>query len=137
MTHRTIHIRGWRVDVFIDNGKHFDIDEVLELLYDMGASFEIMERANDMMQGYEPNEAFTFSVWRHTCIYIGWTTNGEEFLNSMVHELRHLVDHIAEYHGLSNGEAVGYMSGDAAFLLAEDICHYGCEHCRKEFEYGY
>ena len=133
MTHRQIHSNNWLVDVFIDDGKHFDIDEVLEVLYGMGASFEIMEKAEYMMQGFKPNEAFTFSVWRHTCIYIGWTTSGSEFLNSIKHEIRHLIDHIANAYGIkTNGEEVGYMSGDAAYQLAEDICRFGCEHCRKE-----
>ena len=31
-----------------------------------------------------------------------------------------------------NNETVGYLSGDAAFLLAEDICEHGCPHCGKE-----
>ena len=133
MTHRQININNWLVDVFIDDGKHFDIDEVLEVLYGMGASFEIMEKAEYMMQGFKPNEAFTFSVWRHTCIYIGWTTSGSEFLNSMKHEIRHLIDHIANAYGIkTNGEEVGYMSGDAAYQLAEDICRFGCEHCRNQ-----
>ena len=133
MTHRTIHIRNWRVDVFIDDGSPFDIEEVLGLLYDMGASFETMEDAERIMLGVRPNEAFTFSVWRHSCIYIGWTTTGSEFLNSMKHEIRHLIDHIANAYDIRlDGEDVGYMSGDAAYLLAEDICRYGCEHCRQQ-----
>lgn len=132
MTHRQIHIRNWLVDVFIDDCRHFDIDEVLSVLYGMGASSETIEKARYTMQGYRPNEAFTFSVWRHTCIYIGWTTSGAEFINSIKHEIRHLIDHIANAYGIElDGEDVGYMSGDAAYLLAEDICHFGCEHCRQ------
>lgn len=135
MKHRQIHINNWFVDVFIDDGGVFDIDSVLRLLYDMGASFDIMDEAEYMMQGYKPNEAFTYSNGRrHTCIYIGWTTNGAEFVNSFVHELRHLVDHISSYYGIGNGEAVGYMSGDAAFLLADDICRLGCPNCKNHIE---
>lgn len=129
MTHRTIHIRGWRVDVFIGDGYH--PDEVLDCLEDMDAPDGIMEKAQTMMYDGRPNEAFTYSNGRRTCIWIGKTDSHEEFLNSMIHEIRHLVDHIADYYGLSNGEAVGYMSGDAAFLLAEDICEHGCPHCVK------
>ena len=130
MTHRTIHIRGWRVDVFIEDGYHPDM--VMECLEDMGAENDILENAHGLIVENRPNQAFTYSNGRHTTIYIGWTTSGEEFINSLIHEIRHLVDHIADYHGLSNGEAVGYMSGDAAFLLAEDICEHGCPHCGKE-----
>ena len=134
MTHRRIHINKWLVDVFIDDGGLFDVDYVLSLIYRMGASFDIMDEAEYMMQGYKPNEAFTYSNGNHTLIYIGWTTSGAEFVNSFVHELRHLVDHIASYYGIGNGEAVGYMSGDAAFLLAEDICRLGCPNCTNHIE---
>ena len=130
MTHRTIHIRGWRVDVFIEDGYHPDM--VMECLEDMGAENDILENAHGLIVENRPNQAFTYSNGRRTCIYIGWTTSPQEFINSMIHEIRHLVDHIADYYGLSNGEAVGYMSGDAAFLLAEDICEHGCPHCGKE-----
>lgn len=137
MTHRTIHIRNWKVDVFIDDGGPLDIDRVLGIMYGMGADFGTMEEAEDIMLGVRPNEAFTFSVWRHTVIYIGWTTSGAEFLNSMKHEIRHLIDHIANAYGIDkSGEEVGYMSGDAAYLLAGDICHFGCDHCRQNnYEY--
>lgn len=130
MTHRTIHIRGWRVDVFIEDGYHPDV--VMECLEDMGAENDILENAHGLIVENKPNQAFTYSNGRRTCIYIGWTTSPQEFINSMIHEIRHLVDHIAEYYGLDNNEAVGYLSGDAAFLLAEDICEHGCPHCGKE-----
>lgn len=129
VTHRTIHIRGWQVDVFIEDGHH--PDEVLECLEDMGAPEDIIERAYGMISDDTPNQAFTYSNGRRTCIWIGKTDSPEEFINSMIHEIRHLVDHIADYYGISNGEAVGYMSGDAAFLLAEEICEHGCTHCKN------
>jgi hypothetical protein len=131
MTHRTIHIRGWRVDVFIEDGYHPDM--VMECLEEMDAPNDILEKAHGLIVENKPNQAFTYSNGRRTCIYIGWTTSGEEFLNSLVHEIRHLVDHIAAFYGLENNEAVGYLSGDAALLLAEDICEHGCVHCRKEY----
>jgi hypothetical protein len=133
MTHRTIHIRGWRVDVFIDGREGGNgLDDMLDTLEAMGAPFNILARCDEMVVGGVPNQAFTYSNGRRTCIYIGWTTSGEEFLNSMIHEIRHLVDHIAAFYGLDNNEAVGYLSGDAALLLAEDICEHGCPHCRQE-----
>lgn len=132
MTHRTVHIGGWRVDVFIEDGYH--PDTVLDCLDDMGAPEAVVERAQAMMYDGRPNEAFTYSNGRRTCMWIGPTTSPDEFLNSMIHELRHLVDHIAEYHGLDDTESVGYLSGDAALLLAEDICRHGCPHCGERHE---
>lgn len=131
MTHRTISIRDWLVDVFIDDGT-VDTGQVLDCLVDMGASFDTIRKAIRKMRTTRPNNAFTYSVWRWTCVFIGWTTDAWQFLNSMVHEIRHLVDHIADAYGIPyDGEGVGYISGDAAYLLAEDICEFGCPHCRE------
>lgn len=135
MIHRTLYIRSdWKVDVFIDTDKKGTyLDEVLDCLESMGAPFRVMERCEEIVASGKPNQAFTYSNSKRTCIYIGWATDGSEFINSVVHEIRHLVDHIAGYYGIKgNGEQVGYISGDAAIMLAEDICKYGCPHCRKE-----
>lgn len=130
MIHRRIHIKNWVVDFFIDNGGFVDFYEIMQCLYEIGAEKDAVERALALFERDLPNEAFTCSTsMRRTCIYIGRTTSGKEFVNSIVHELRHLVDHIAKYYELDNGEAVGYISGDTAFLLADDICRLGCEHC--------
>lgn len=122
------------MDVFIDEGDG-GLREVSDCLLEMGADDEIMERVHGLIEEDRPNQAFTYSNDRCTCMYIGWTTSSEEFINSMIHEIRHLVDNIAEYYGLEDKETVGYISGDAAFLLAEDICEHGCVHCGKE-KYG-
>lgn len=132
MIHRVLHIRSkWRVDVFIDNDDSYDYSEVIGCLNDMNASDWAMDKVERHLDKDSYNEAFTYSKGRRTCIFIGKTTDGREFLNSLVHELRHLVDHIADYYGWDNSEAVGYLSGDMAFELAEDICRLGCTECRK------
>ena len=134
MIHRRLNISNlhWIVDVFIDNGS-VDYAAIIDCLYSIGATSGAVFDAMEMFDDNKPNEAFTCSTQhRHTCMYIGRTTSGNEFINSMVHELRHLVDHIASYYGIDNGEAVGYISGDTAFLLAEDICRLGCDgRCTK------
>lgn len=50
-----------------------------------------------------------------------------EFLNSFEHELRHLVDDIAETFGLDmGGEQVAYLTGDLNSLLWKDIHEFMC-----------
>lgn len=135
MTHRTLHIGSWRIDVFInDNGGRVDFEPVTDCLFNMGASEKALERARKMIESDRPNEAFTCTVGTRTCIYIGRTTSGEEFINSLIHELRHLIDHIAKHYGITDQETVGYMSGEAAMLLSKDICRLGCPRCGKENE---
>ena len=132
MIHRVIHIRGWRVDVFIDDGDSNGFSELRSCLIEMGAHGSVLEKAADMYYEYKPNEAFTYTNVGRSCVFIGQTTDKAEFINSVVHETRHLIDHIASATGIEmNGEDVGYMSGDTAYLLAEDICKMGCPCCGK------
>lgn len=136
MIHRRLDIRNleWRVDVYIDDGS-VDPEEVLDCLCSIGASVRSIRKAERLFDRDLPNEAFTCSPRSgFTCIYIGRATSGEEFLNSVVHELRHLVDDIARYYHIGNGEAVGYISGEAAFMLASDICRLGCPNCTKHYQ---
>lgn len=131
MIHRKLHIRDWLVNVFIDDGGWLYLEPITSCLVSMGASDNTICRALELIEEDKPNQGFSISNDYGTCMFIGWTTSGSEFLNTMVHEIRHLVDAIAETHGLGNNEAVGYMSGNTALLLAEDICRLGCNRCRE------
>ena len=58
---------------------------------------------------------------------IGLHSSHAEFLNSFEHELRHLVDDIAETFGLDmGGEQVAYLTGDLNSLLWKDIHEFIC-----------
>lgn len=130
--HRLSILNDWQVDVFINDGGRLDIGLITDCLYDMGANEGIVGRAVTMIEDDIPNEAFTYSNRHCSCIYIGWTTSGEEFINSIVHEAYHLVHYIAQSYGIENEEKPAYLIGDVAFLLAKDICELGCTHCRKQ-----
>jgi hypothetical protein len=63
---------------------------------------------------------------------VGPTTSGKQFVNTFVHEVRHVADAIAKSIGYElDAEGPAYLSGDAAMALAEVLCELGCEHCRK------
>lgn len=129
--HKLTILNDWQVDVFINDGGKPNIGLITDCLYGMGADDAVIDRAVAMMEDDIPNEAFTYSANHCSCIYIGRTTSGEEFINSIVHEAYHLVHHIAKAYGIENEEKPAYIMGDVAFLLADDICKLGCTHCRK------
>ena len=78
------------------------------------------------------NEGFSWPDSRlmRSCIFIGPTTSGAEFLDSFTHELRHLADDIATFLGINlRGEEVAYLTGDTTRDLAEVVCRLGCPDC--------
>lgn len=80
------------------------------------------------------DSGFTYSNpdIRRSVMVIGKTSSGAQFLNSFVHELRHLIDDIAVADGMGmSGEAVAYLSGDTAMLVADIVSQLSCDHCRS------
>ena len=132
MISRVLNIGRWVID-FLFAVERYDQEGVLACLYDVNAPLEVMRRAVEIMERGDPDCGFTFSnpdLKRAVCV-VGPTSSGEEFINSFVHEVRHVADAIARSIGYElDGEFPAYVSGDAAMALAEVVCELGCEHCR-------
>lgn len=128
MIHRVLAIGRWTVD-FLFATKGYDVDGVLACLYDAYAPDSVLEQAEDLMLSCDYNCGFTYTNQgrRRAVVLVGPTTSGEEFLNTMVHEVRHLADAIATSLGVPlDSERPAYLSGDTAKELAEVICELGC-----------
>lgn len=55
-----------------------------------------------------------------------------EFFNTLVHELNHVTDYIAEYWNIpTKGEEVSYMIGDLGMMLFHTASRYLCSNCIK------
>ena len=132
MIHRVLGIGRWVIDfLFAVDG--YDIDGVLSCLYEIDAPDSVIWRSIHIIEGARFNRGFTYSNenMRRAVVVIGPTTSGKQFQNTVVHELRHVIDAIANSLGLGLGEeAPAYMSGDTAMELFDIICTLGCEHCR-------
>ena len=131
LIHRLIYIGRWRVDFYFGVGD-FDPSSVMECLEDMGAPDWVLESSWFKMQPGIMNEGFSWPDPRilRSCIFIGPTTSGSEFLDSFTHELRHLADDIATHLGIDlRGEEVAYITGDTTRDLAEVVCRLGCPTC--------
>lgn len=132
MIHRALAIGRWAVEFFFaEDG--YDADVLIDRLYDFGADVATMRQAADLMESGLPNTGFTFAnqLERLAIVAVGPTTSGDEFLDTFVHEVRHLADSIAENLGLAlDSEGPAYISGDSARALAGIICELGCGRCR-------
>ena len=128
MIHRVLGIGRWSID-FLFATKRYDIDGVLACLYDAYAPVDVMQEAEDLMLDCKYNCGFTYTnqLRRRAVVLIGPTTSGGEFIDSFVHETRHLADAVADSLGVPlDSELPAYVSGDAARALAEIVCELGC-----------
>lgn len=133
MIHRVLKINRWVIDfIFAEGG--YDDEAVLAFLYDVDAPYDIMVRANRIMESGKYNRGFTFGnpALHRAVVVVGPTTSAKQFLNTFSHEVDHLSDIIAESLGVKDErEGTSYLSGETTMALAEVICELGCEHCRQ------
>lgn len=128
MKRSAVMIGRWVVD-FLFATRRYDIDGVIAHLVDAGAPGYIIDDAENLMLSCEYNCGFTYTNQkkRRAVVLIGPTTSGDEFLNTFVHEVRHLADAIAKSLGVPlDSERPAYISGDTAKILAEIVCELGC-----------
>lgn len=132
MIYRRLEIAGWTCDVYISLRTYW-VGAIVDAMVGCGASGDVIERITGNMRRNVMDTGFTYSNpdKRRSVMVIGRTSVGKQFLNSFVHELRHLVDDIAAADGLeAKGEGVAYLSGDIAMLMADIVCALSCDHCR-------
>ena len=123
----------WNLVVFVCVEPR-DFDEVIAALRDLDASEEILERVWSNLERGNKNEGFTYSapLKKSSVMMISETTSAAETMNTIVHEIRHLTDDIAQcYHIALTGEEVAYLAGETAKKIFEQ-CHFlFCDHCRR------
>jgi hypothetical protein len=79
----------------------------------MGCPKGLMKDIEDKMRENKLNTGFTYSKGSHSVIVTAPTTNPKQTINSLTHEIRHLVDDIAKTKKLDPyGEDVAYLTGE-------------------------
>lgn len=134
MIHRETQILDWDIEWYFFTTKE-NIDDILSSLVSMNAQDSLLSKIERTNLLDKQNYGFTFSNMsrRKSIVVIGQTTSGQEFLNTFIHELRHLTDHIASTLHLDlSGEEVAYLAGDVAMTVGDIICKYSCDSCKNK-----
>ena len=122
----------WRLRLFVAVTM-YDVDSIVNRVQAAGADGDLVLRVrNNLMRG-KMDTGFTYSNrrTRESVMVIGKTSSAREEMNSISHEIRHLVDDIASTDGLGmRGEEVAYLTGDisaSVFDVAKNLlccrCH--------------
>lgn len=115
MTEQEIYIDryDWTVHVMCDVHAK-DAMKVRRHLRDLGCSGIPLEDASNLVLEGEPNKGITYSNVdvRKSVVVIGWTTSKAEHMNSLSHEMLHVVQHISEQFLINMyGEEACYLLG--------------------------
>lgn len=124
----------WKVHVYIAVSEYYT-DEILTKMEGLNASESNIADAYDNLTSGQLNNGLTYtnSEKRETIWVVALTSSAREFMDSFVHEIRHLEQHIANECGLDqDSEEVCYLCGDIAYRLFPYCKKLLCEHCRCE-----
>lgn len=118
----------WHITVLYDV-TYKDKEEVMYHLRNIHPSREIVERVRNLINPENINFGFTATcrVCKDSIMVLGRTTSKAEFMNTLEHEIRHLVDDISEAYNIpSKGEEVGYLTGEINYKLTHRTQSFIC-----------
>ena len=131
---RELAIHDWKI-VFLFAFEEEDLDSVVEVLRWAHAPEYRIFRVEDKVRrgGLDTGFCFSNPRWRRTVFAIGLSSSGPEVLDSVVHEIIHITQHIAQEDDLDPyGEDVAYLGGDISRAISDVVCELSCPHCNRQ-----
>lgn len=102
---------GWNVLVYYGVSK-YDFLEVEDALRQLDCSVKDIKKAFNVLR-YK-NTGFTFSntEYKMSIVCIGLTTNSSQFVNTAIHEAKHVQSHICSFYNIEEySEKAAYLIG--------------------------
>lgn len=103
--------RGWNVLVYYD-AKPSDFFEIRESLIQLDCQKEYIEKIYSIL--HRKNTGFTFSnsEYKMSIVCISNATSPDQFLDTAIHEAKHVQSHICEYYDIDeDSEQAAYLIG--------------------------
>ena len=136
MIYRELNIPkyNWLVHIFYHVTCYWT-DEIMDYLKSIGCPPQKLKESYRNLEACKLNTGLTYSNYhlRESVMVIGKTSSEEEFSDSLMHELRHLEDHIAIVYKMpAGGEEIAYLAGYIGRKLSKDIQMFICScDCHK------
>jgi hypothetical protein len=134
MIYRKVKIHNWTIRFLLSFDKS-DKAFVVESLFWAEAPNSIIRRVMDNINAGHLNEGFCYSnpSLRRTVLGVGIAESGPEILDTMVHEIIHICQHIASEDGMDPyGEEVAYLGGHISREVSDIVCELSCPRCHKK-----
>lgn len=107
----------WSVTCFIGYHADADTDEISRALEDMGCTGEALLEARRHLAKDSENRGLTYSNvgGRESVVAVGRSGDLASGVNTIAHELLHVVQHVCEQDGIS-------MTGEEACYIMGELC---------------
>ena len=123
----------WKVYVYYDVTSK-DTIKIITKLQELKLPKSYITSAYTTLISNKLNQGITEtnSKLKESVVIFTKTTNASQFINSFVHEIGHLSNHIAITYNLDlNGEEVQYIAGDIAQQMFKRCHTLMCDCCRE------
>lgn len=130
---RNTNIRHWQIAFNFSFNQH-DLGVLTDALIWADAPESIINTVTENVRAGRRNEGFCFSnpSLRRSVIGVGVTDTGPEFLDTTVHEIVHIAQHISENDGIDPlSEDFAYLAGDISHEISDIVCEMSCPYCRE------
>ena len=134
MITRTVRIRHWTIRFLFSFDRH-DEARVLDALFWADAPISIISHVSENIQAGRLNEGFCYSEpsLRRTVLGTGLAESGPEVLNTMMHEIVHICQHIAAEDDIDPySESFAYLAGDISREVSDIVCRLSCPVCSEK-----
>lgn len=131
MRYRKTKIYNWTIRFFFSFDKS-DKAAIVNALFGAEAPNSIIRRIMENLNSGHLNEGFCYSnpPLRCTVLGVGIAESGPEVLDSMVHEIIHICQHISAEDGIDPySEEFAYLGGDIAREVSDIVCELSCPKC--------
>lgn len=131
---RKVRIHKWTI-LFLFSFDRYDMERIYDALLWVEAPDSIISQVSENVYAGRLNEGFTYSEpsLRRTVFATGLAENGPEVLDSIVHEIIHIGQHIAIEDGIDPfSEEMAYLCGDIASTVSDIVCELSCPHCSRK-----
>lgn len=131
---RKINIRHWSI-LFLFSFDQFDLESITDALFWAEAPDSVISKVSENVRAGRRNEGFTYSdpSLRRSVVGVGKTTDGPEVLDTAVHEIVHIAQHIAIADGIDTfSEDFAYLCGHLSQCVSDIVCELSCPHCRHK-----
>lgn len=133
MKTRVTRIADWTIKFYFSFDQ-YDEERILDALIWADAPDSLISKVAENIESGRLNEGFCYSdpFLRRTVLGTGMAESGPEMLNSIVHEIIHICQHIAIEDGMDPfDEPFAYLGGDIARSVSDIVCELSCPHCNK------
>lgn len=101
----------WRVLVYYNVDK-YDFVEIVDSLKQVDCSDDDIRKAMRTLRKKNTGFTFTNTEYRMSIVCIGQATDIGQFVNTTIHEAKHVQSHICQYYGVSeDSEQAAYLIG--------------------------